>query len=309
MTPTTPRSPHAAAALALLAFVPALTWADTPAPNQDMRFVSIGAQADNRHDQELLSTLSLPVGQRGWVQAGVGQSRSVEAAGPRKPAIVNGAVGLAGESVQATVSASHRADGGRYRQTDVGTSVDWRRGGSGIGLDVTHRRSQAAGTVAVPGAVGGSTTVPAQARVAGTGLGVHGTLQVTEHLGVYASAMRNHYKTSTRQDTTTQSGGLLGADPVLSRALLGGGSFVDRDELALDHSAQVGATWRWTKVALSGEYTAGQLHDGAGAMRSVDVKAAVDVAPGWRVAPGVGRGTTGQGGHATFASLAATYGW
>ncbi len=44
-------------------------------------------------------------------------------------------------------------------------------------------------------------------------------------------------------------------------------------------------------------------------MRSLAVKAAIDVAPGWRLAPGLGRGTSEQGGHANFASLSATYGW
>ena len=76
---------------------------------------------------------------------------------------------------------------------------------------------------------------------------------------------------------------------------------VNRDEAALDHSAMAGASYRWDKVAVSGEFTAGQVHDNGGAMRSVELKAEVAVAPGWRVAPGVGRGSSDLGGHADVA--------
>ena len=211
--------------------------------------------------------------------------------------------------MQLTVNASHRADGSKYRQTDVGSSLDWRHDGDVVGLDMTHRNSRASGTVAVADGQGGSTTVPALARVSGNGVGVHGTLQATEHVSIYGAVARNHYKSTTQQTGPAAASGPLGLNPVLARALLGGISVVNRDEAALDHSAMVGASYRWDKVAVAGEYTTGQVHDNGGVMRSVELKAAVDVAPGWRVAPGVGRGSSGQGEHANFASLSATYGW
>ncbi len=309
--PTPPHRPRLATLVALLAsaLAPLAGRADTPAPNAEMRFVDLGAQADNQGNRQVQTTLSLPVGRHAWAQAGVGQSRSDAAAGGRKPGIVTGAVGVGGESMQLSVNANHRADGSKYRQTDVGASLDWRRDGSGVGVEVSHRRSQAAGTLAVSDGIGGSTTIPAQARVSGNGVGVHGTLQVSEHLSVYGAAVRNHYRSSTTGADASSPGGLLGSNPLLARALFGGTSVVNQDEVALDHSVQAGATYRWDKVALSGEVLSGQVIDHAGAMRSVDVKAAIAVAAGWRVTPGIGRGTSDEGGHATFASLSATYGW
>jgi hypothetical protein len=299
-----------AIALLALALSCAAARADTPPPNDGHRYVSVGGQADNQHDQEVLSTLSLPLGQQAWVQAGIGESRSGQAAGGRKPGILAGGVGAAGHAMQLTVSASHRADGNKYRQTDLGSSLDWRKDGNVVGLDMTHRNSRASGTVAVANGQGGSTNAPpALARISGNGVGVHGTLQATEHVSVYGAVARNHYKSTTQQGDPAAPGGLLGINPVLARALLGGTSVVNRDEAALDHSAMAGASYRWDKVAVSGEYTTGQVHDGGGAIRSVELKAAVDVVPGWRVAPGVGRGSSDLGGHATFASLSATYGW
>jgi hypothetical protein len=303
-----PRTTHAALASALLA-IAATAHADSPPPNDGMRYVSAGAQSDNRGNRQALATLSLPVGRHAWVQAGGGASRSDPAGGGRRPGIATAAVGVAGKSLQLTVNTAQRFDGSRYRQSDWGSSLDWKQDGNDVGVDVTHRSSRAAGTVAVSNAVGGSTDVPAQARVSGTGLGVHGALQVSEHVSVYGAVARNHYRSRTQQGDASSSGGLLGSDALLARTLLGGTSIVNRDEVDLDHSAQVGATYRWAKVALSGEYTAGQVHDNGGALRSIELKAAIDVAPGWRLAPGVGRGTSDEGGRATFASVAATYGW
>ena len=302
---THPRTPHAAAAIALsaLAFVSVTTRADEPAPNAGMRYVSAGAQADSQHNQEALAVVSLPVGQHAWAQAGGGQSHSDPRAGGYRPGIVTGALGVAGHGLQLTVSASHRADASRYRQTDRGSSLDWRRGGGNVGLDVSHRQQQAVGVVAMSNALGGSTAAPTMAKVAGTGVGLHGGLQLSEHVSVYGSAMRSHFRSSTEQVGTTTSGGLL------TRVLPGASSLVNIDEVALNRSAQVGATYRWAKVALSGEYTTGQVYDGEGAIHSVALKAAIDVAPGWRVAPGIGRGSSDEGGHANFASLSATYGW
>jgi len=293
------RPPHATIVLLALAAIP-LARADTAPPNAGMGFVSIGGQADSQHNQQALATLSLPVGRHAWVQAGAGQSRDSQQAGGRRPDIVTGAVGVAGSPAQVTLNAAHRADGAKYRQTDVGSSLDWKQGGHVVGVDLTHRNSRATGAVA-----SGSGMSPAQVRVEGTGVGVHGTLQASERVSVYGAVARNHYKsTTTTQASPSAPGGLLGLAPVL-----GGSSIVNRDEAALNRSALAGAIYRFDKVAVSGEYATGQVLDGGGTLRSVELKAAIDVAPGWRVAPGIGRGSSPQAGHATFASLSATYGW
>lgn len=290
------------APLALLALAIASTAAraETP-PNDGMQYVSVGGQADNKHDQQALAALSVTVGQHAWVQAGVGKSRDSVAAGGRKPGIASVGVGVASQSVQWTANATHRADGGNYRQTDVASSLDWKHDGNVVGVDVTHRNSRATGNVA-----SGSTTTPAQERVAGTGVGLHGTLQASERVSIYGAVLRNHYKgtVTTTQTTPGTPGGLLGLG-----STLGSTSVVNRDEAMLDHSALAGATYRFDKVAVSAEYATGQVHDNGGALRSVELKAAVDVAPGWRLAPGVGRASNAQAGHATFASLSATHGW
>ncbi len=307
---TTPsRLTPAAALLALLAAAAGPSVADTPPANDGMRFVDASVQADDRHDLQALTTISLPVGEHAWVQAGGGTSHSEEPAGPRRPGILALAAGIAASAWQFTLGATRRSDASRYRQTDWASSLEWHHDGNMLGLDLTHRRSLASGTVTVANALGASTAVPAQARISGTGAGLHGTLAVNEHASVYAAVAGSHYRSGTQQAGTTSSGGPLASNPLLASALLGDTSVVNRDEAALDRSALVGATWRWSRAAVSAEYATGRVHDDAGTLRSVDVKAAIDVAPGWRVTPGLGRGTADQGGRATFASLSVTHAW
>ena len=303
------RRPNHAATITLLALAAASSaaLAETPAPNKGMDYLSVDTQADTQHNQQVLATGSVTVGRHAWVQAGLGKSRSdqtAERAGARHPGIATVGAGVASKHWQLAVNASQRSDGSRYRQTDVGSSLDWRNDVGRVGVDLTHRRASQSGTVAVDGS-----TVPAQARLSGNGVGLHGALQLSEHVSVYGALVRNHYESSIRPTDPATPGGPLGSLPVHGRALFGAPSVVNLDEVALDHSALVGATYRWAKVAVSGEYQAGQVHDGGGAMRSVNLKAAIDVAPGWRVAPGIGRGSSDQGGRATFASLSAMYGW
>lgn len=309
MTTSTRHPPVALIALLAAITASGASMADTPPANDGMRYVDASVQADNRHDLQAVTTLSLPVGDHAWVQAAGGRSRSAEPTAVRRPAVLGLAVGAAGAGWQATLGATRRADASRFQQTDWASTLDWRHGGNVLGVDVTHRSSRAAGSAEVTGAFGASSTVPLQARIAGSGGGLHGTLAVSERVSLYAAVARNHYRNSLQQAGTTPAGGPLASNPLLARTLFGNTSVVNRDEVALDRNALVGATWRGSTTALSAEVATGRVHDNGGTLRSVAVKAAVDVAPGWRVTPGVGRGTADQGGQATFASLSVTYGW
>ncbi len=306
------RTPNAAVAMTLLslATTSAAALAQTPAPNKGMDYVSIDTQADTQHNQQVLTTVSAAVGRHAWVQAGLGKSHSDQLADAHHPGIAAAGLGWTSHSWQVALNTSQRSDSRRYRQTDWGSSLDWRNDGGHVGLDITRRRSSMSGSVAVNNAPDSpSIAVPAQEWLSGTGLGAHGVAQVNGHVSVYGSVARNHYESSVRQAHPTTPGGPIASLPVLARTLLGVPAVVNLDEVALVHCALLGATYRWTKVAVSSEYQAGQLYGNGGAMRSLNLKAAIDVAPGWRVAPGLGRGTSDQGGHATFASLSAMYGW
>jgi len=254
-----------------------VAFADEAAPNADKRALNLAVQRDGQRNQSAAAALSLPVGDSAWLQAGIGQSRSRDAASaaPYRPKQVAAGGGVAGKAWQASVNASRRRDGDRLRQTDLAAAVDWRpTEGVNLGLDAVKRQGRARGTV------GGA---PVEQRVKGHGVGAHGSVAVTQRLNVYAATMHNRYSTTTTQ--TTSNGGLLSGVPLIGSQV----SAVNRDEAALDRSHQLGATYRVSeRVALNGEVMQDKLHDG-GSLRSVQMKAAIAAGAGWTLTPGIGR--------------------
>jgi len=280
-----------------------LAHADEPAPNADKRALNLAVQRDGQRNQSAAAAVSLPVGQSAWVQAGIGESRSRDAAGGTtyKPRQVALGGGVAGKSWQASVNASHRGDGSALRQNDVAAAVDWKPvDGVNVGVDAVKRNARTRGTLA---AGGGGAATPVEQRVRGHGVGVHGAVAVTQRLSVYGATMRNRYTTSTTQTTT--AGGLLAGVPLLQNRV----SAINRDEAALDRSHQIGATYRVSdRVALNGEVQQDRLHDG-GSLRSVQMKAAIAAGSGWTITPGVGHSRGPQGESTSYGLLGASYSW
>lgn len=290
-------------ALLAAALLAGLAHADEPAPNADKRALNLAVQRDGQRNQSAAAALSLPVGERAWVQAGVGQSRSRDAASGTtyKPTQVSVGGGVAGRAWQAGINASQRRDGSALRQDDVAASVDWKPTDNvNLGLDATHRNARARGAVA---ASGGGAATPVEQRIKGSGVGVHVAVAVTTRVTVYGATMRNHYTTTTTQ--TGSNGGLLAGVPLLANRV----SAINRDEAALDRSHQLGATWRVSeRVALNGEVTQDKLHDG-GSLRSVQMKAAIAAGAGWTVTPGIGHSRGPHGEGTNYGLLGASYAW
>lgn len=276
----------------LLPLLAGLARAEEAAPNADKRALNLAVQRDGQRNQSAAAALSLPVGDRAWVQAGVGQSRGSDGLKPRQAGV---GAGLAGKAWQASVNASQRRDGGRLRQNDLAATVDWRVTESvTVGVDATRRQGRARGTV------GGT---PVEQRVKGHGVGVHGAVALTPRLSVYGATLHNRYSTTTTQ--LGANGGLLAGVPLVGNRV----SAVNRDEAALDRSHQLGATWRVSeRVALNGEVQQDRLH-GGGNLRSVQMKAAVTAGSGWTVTPGIGRSRGPQGEAVNYGVLGASYAW
>jgi hypothetical protein len=290
------------ALLLLAALLAGLAHADEPAPNADKRALNLAVQRDAQRNQSAAAAVSLPVGQRAWVQLGAGQSRSRDAASGTtyKPRQLSVGGGVAGRAWQAGLNASQRRDGDALRQTDVAAALDWKPTDHvNVGVDAAHRNARARGTLA---AGGGGAATPVEQRVKGHGVGVHGAVAVTQRFTVYGATMRNHYKTTTTQ-ATTGNGGLLA--PLLPNRV----SAINRDEAALARSHQLGATYRVSdRVALNGEVLQDRLLEG-GNLRSVQVKAAIAAGAGWTLTPGIGRSRGPQGEGVNYGLLGASYAW
>jgi hypothetical protein len=302
-----PTFPSSLACIALLATsaVQAAELAVGTAPNANMRYVAASMQRDARHDQAVLGLLSLPVGERWWGQIGGGQVINAQDDDARHSSVVSGAMGYIGDAWQASLTASHRSDGSRFRQTDWAGTLEWRGDRFSAGVDGSYRDAKLSGTVITSTALGGTTDAAVLQRVKGGGIGAHGSLQATEALSVYAAAMRYHYQATTQQDGSAASPPSL----ALASALQTSPSFVSRDETTLSRSGKVGASYRFAAVTLSGELLADNVLDVPGTVRTTQLKAAVAMTPGWTATPVVGRTQSETYGSVNFGGLALTHAW
>lgn len=287
---------------------------DAAAPNAGMRFISASAQADAKHNRALQSTLSLPIGERWWVQLGGGQTRSEQDAASHRPAFFNGGMGYIGAGWQAALNASHRSDGQVFRQSDGSTTLDWQGDLFNIGLDGSVRDARQQGTISAPDGQGGTATVPVVQTVKGGGLGLHGGVKLGANANLYAGFTRYHYQVVTLQNGPSNGSGgiisgLLGNRTLLARALSTRESAVNRDEAALSRSVQVGATYRFESVALTAEYTGDHVLDTPGTVHTAQLKAAITLSPRWTVAPALGRTRSESYGGVNFGALSANYAW
>lgn len=312
-----PPSLHPRIGLALAACL-AASAAQAADPNADTRYLSVSTQRDARHNGSLLGTLSLPVGQRQWLQFIGGQTRVAQDAVPHRASVLGAGTGYVGDAWLASVGATHRRDGERYRQTDWVATVEWRDERFNIGLDGSYRDARQQGTVATPAPPSGTARVPVAQRVKGAGLGLHGGLMLGARTRLYVGAMHYNLRSQTRQNGSVSGGGndpvgivgaLLNSPSLLARALSTRASWVARDEVALSRSVQAGASYRFDQVALSAEYLGDQVLDAPGTMHTVQVKAALDLAPGWRLAPAVGRTRSDAHGGVNFGALSMTHAW
>jgi len=296
MSKSNPLSVTAVTAVAIAALLALPAHAEEAAPNAGHRSISVAAQRDSQKNQQAAAALSLPVGDRAWVNVGAGGSRSRDTTSGTtlKPKQVSAGVGVAGSAWQATLDATRRRDGSAYNQTDWAAAADVRPvDGVSVGVDATHRSARARS----------STSATTDQRLRGRGVGVHAAMAVGSQLTVYGATLHNRYNVA---QTTTQAGspGGLGSLLLPTRP-----SVVNRDELALARSSQVGATWRFAnQVAVSGEVMADRLQEG-GSLRTTQLKAAVPVGGGWTLAPAVGRSHGPQGNSATYGQLGASFAW
>jgi hypothetical protein len=285
----------------------------------DTHRAGASVQRDAHDNQLLVGTLQWPLPQQAWLRVGAGQSRNEQTALAHRAGLGALAGGYSSDTWAAAVQATHRRDGSRYRQTDTRGTLEWRHPIGTVGLDAAYRNAALEGTVAAPTPQGGCAEVPVAQRINGSGFGLHGALPLNPTFEVFAAAMHYNYKTTTRQngavagaganDPLAIVSGLLGNPALLAGALQARASAVSRDEVALSRSAQLSATYRWTHVALTGEYLADRVLDTPGTVHTVQLKAALEVAPSWSLTPLLGRTRSDAHGSVGFGGLAVAYGW
>lgn len=283
-------SPHLALLLALA------TLGHARADTGPEHAAALALQRDARDNQSTLASASLPLGERSWVELGLGQNRTREAGLQQRSRVLQLAAGRRWGDWRGALGASHRRDGQRLRQTDWQAGLDWQGAQFDAGLDLLYRDARQRGSQ--PGA--GGTGTPVEQRLKGPGLGLRGGASFGA-ARVYAGLTRNRYRSRTEQ-LAAPGGGLLG------NVLGVRPSLVTRDEAAISRSVLAGASWRFESMSLALETLSDKVLEQPGSLRTVQLKADIDLAPGWNLQPALGRSRDAQSG-ANFGALTLSRRW
>lgn len=285
--------------------LPAFAQAESAASNADRRVLSAAAQRDAQGNANSALALSLPVGQHGWLQGGLGQTSSHDATTAERTQNRQASLGagLVGARWQASLGAAQRRDGDRLRQQDLTASIDWRIGqGWSVGLDVTRREGRAEGIGTTAAGAPGRVTQ----RLTGQGAGVRVAVAANDRLTVYGAVQKSHFTSTTETAGTTAGRALLGGVLTPANQV----TVVNREESALTQSRLLGATARVSdRVAASGEVAQDRLLAG-GTLRSAQLRVDIGLGgSGWTLSPGVGVSRGSAGASVGSGSLRASYAW
>jgi hypothetical protein len=289
---------------------------DASPPNAGMRYVSGSVLSDDQGSQQLLSNVSLTVGDSAWITGGVGRSRSELQNSIYQPVILSAGAGVAGDAWQAVLNFTDRYDADIFQQRDWKGAIDWHNGTINLGIDGLQRTAHAEGTLTTSDTQSGTTTVPVTQRIRGTGIGAHLRVNATDRLSLFAAGIKYHFNVIAAQSTTVATSNpgniisnALANKPLLSQSTLTRTSLVTRDEATLTRSYGGGVTYQFDRVGLTAEYLNDQIHDLPGDVTTVQLKAAIDVTPHWQLVPGIGNSHSDQYGAVTYGLVTVSYGW
>jgi hypothetical protein len=300
MTMPNPERQSMLACITLLAA--ACTHAAEPAPrtapNADMAYVAASLQRDAGRNQALTGVLSLPMGRRAWAQLGGGRARVTQGPAARRTNAVQAGLGYIGDGWRTSIATGQRDSGDALRQSELSGMVEWRAERGSLGVDLARRHQRASGTVP---ASAGTAATPVRQRARGMGVGLHGSVSPTSRLALHAAAMSFDNRVTTQHASTGQPQllGVLAVNPTV----------VSSEELALSRSSTVAASYRFDTLTLTGEWLNDRALDSASSLGTTRLKAAMDVAPGWRVVPAVGRARNAEARGVNFGELTLLRAW
>lgn len=267
--------------------------------------VALSVIADESDNRQWLGKMVLPLGDFISIQANAGQAKFDGV--PGNTGIVGGALGADGGNIGAALEFTRRKNA-TFELKDWRAVVNWRGAGGGLGIDAALRAAdggQSESTTQTNGLLGSTLTTTTTFESAdGRGFGLHGHLDVTEQVRLFAGFMRYSYDFE-RTSTTSGSGNAL-LPSVLGGVAVSG---VTRDQALIDRSYQVGASYRLERHALSAQYLRDRVVQTGEILNTLQLQAEIAVGRQWAVTPLIGRSTSDRSGGVNFGGLGAAFRW
>ena len=280
--------------------------------------LAVAAQADSADSRSGEVALDLPLGTRGWTalrysrlhseadaqaadaaepEAGSGAGSGAEpgaapAAGPAQTTVDTSGFGVdAGVSLGAIELAAgyaRRQDGALIEQQDLSASLSYRWPRATLGLDLFQRSAQSETMTSVERRRGDPLSVRIVEDFDGSGIGLHGSADLSDRLRIFASGMRYDYDSGSN------------IPEFLLRTRLSG---VTQDQAFLQDSLAASLSYQFKAWTLTTDYSRDRVLDTAERLQTLSARLDLALGAHWLISafggytdsdqwPGVGFGGT-----------------
>jgi len=263
------------------------------------RFATLSAEADDDSSHVLSGSVGLPLGRRGHLDLGLGRSRATLANAEEDSTFASIDVGLDTDRTRMQIGYAFRDDGDSFRQHDFRGQFTLVRGIGRIGLDLFYRDAQDETVTSVERRRRDSRSIRVIESMEGTGVGLHGSLDVSDRVRLFASGMTYDY------NRDVDAPAFLSRFPRLSLRVTG----VTRDEAFLDNTARIGVDYTFELATVSVTYIRDEEVDTHDITDTGELSADIPVGERWLLSPWLGYSSDDTEGGTASAGMSVSILW
>ena len=285
-----------------------------------MNYVSLDGQLDNADSSQASLTGSMALGNYTWLQGTLGTLTDGADSGLGDLSDYGVGFGVSGEHLQFSLNADQFKNDAAYTQRDVNVSLSWIDTQFSAGLDAFHRKSEdSASTTDTYNTL--TVNTMAEQTLTGTGIGAHGSVNLTDQFSVSFGGMSYHYSQHTSLTSNVDSSEY----PLLAQYLenrrnallanlaqrinrLSVGQ-VTRSITPLDNTYRIGASYWFDAASLSMQYLHDTLLDSSSHTDTLNLSTSFFIGDHWLLAPSVGVANNSDIGSTHFGGLSLSYNW
>jgi hypothetical protein len=264
-----------------------------------MRDASLSVEGDADSSHVFNGSLGLPLGERGHLDLGAGRSRATLDEIDEDSTFASIDLGLDTRRTQMQIGYAFRDDGDSFRQHDFRGKFTLVRGIGRIGFDLFYRDAQDETLGSIRLRRRDSRAIRVIESISGTGIGLHGAIDATHNVHLFASGMIYDY------DRDVDTPALLARFPRLSLRVTG----VTRDEAFLDNTVRAGIDYTLSLLTLTATYTRDVEIDTHDITNTGELTADIPVGERWLVSPWVGYSSDESDGGTAFAGMSVSVMW
>lgn len=261
------------------------------------RDLTLGVEADDADGQQIYAIAGFPLGSKGWTDLSLGQAQARTDMDEIETTIASLALGVTLGHVELSARYTHREDSDSFREQDFGGKLTCLFPSGALGMDIFFRSAESETIASIQRRRRDPLAVRITESIDGRGFGLHGELQPTDNLTLFAGFMKYDYESTTNRPNLLQRLALIGI------------SGITRDQAFFETSARAGVTYSFESFDLTLDYYLDRALETGDEMHTGQLTASVPMGERWLLTPWAGYSTNDPVASSAYAGLSMSVLW